>query len=98
MTLQIDAQGRINIPESLRKSLHLHSGDHLNARLEDGRIVLEPIPDPIVELLAVEPGIESTSELLIETNGMLIWTGAIPEGEDLLSQVRNERDRQILGL
>jgi AbrB family looped-hinge helix DNA binding protein len=90
MTLQIDAQGRINIPESLRESLHLHSGDHLNARLEDGRIVLEPV--------VVESNSETTSELLLETNGMLIWTGAIPEGEDLLSQVRNERDRQILGL
>ena len=90
MTLQIDAQGRINIPESLRESLHLHSGDHLNARLEDGRIVLEPI--------VLESNSETTTELLLETNGMLIWTGAIPEGEDLLTQVRNERDRQILGL
>jgi AbrB family looped-hinge helix DNA binding protein len=70
MTLQIDAQGRINIPESLRESLHLHSGDHLNARLEYGRIVLEPV--------VAESNSETTAELLLETNGMLIWTGTIP--------------------
>ena len=94
MTLQIDAQGRINIPESLRESLHLHSGDQLNARLEDGRIVLEPV---VVESNS-ESNSETNTDLLLETNGMLVWTGAIPEGENLLSQVRNERDRQILGL
>ena len=95
MTLQIDAQGRINIPESLRKSLHLRSGDQLNARLEDGRIVLEPV---VVEPAVAESNSESKTELLLETNGMLVWTGALPEGEDLVSQVRDERDRQILGL
>ena len=94
MTLQIDAQGRINIPESLRESLHLHSGDQLNARLEDGRIVLEPV---VVESNS-ESNSEANTDLLLETNGMLVWIGAIPEGEDLLSQVRNERDRHILGL
>ena len=94
MTLQIDAQGRINIPESLRESLHLHSGDQLNARLEDGRIVLEPV---VVESNS-ESNSETNTDLLLETNGMLVWTGAIPEGEDLLSQVRNERDHQVLGL
>ncbi len=82
MTLQIDAQGRVVIPESLRESLHLHSGDQLNVRLEDGRIVLEPVP----------------VGNLIEQDGMLIWTGAIDNTEDLIAQVRAERDQQVMGL
>ena len=82
MTLQIDSQGRVVIPESLRDSLHLHAGDSLNARLEDGRIVLEPVP----------------VEMLVERDGMLVWTGAIDPTEDLVALARAEWDAQVLGL
>jgi len=81
MTLQIDPLGRVELPEALRESLRLHSGDHLNARLEDGRIVLEPM----------------TAEGLIERDGMLIWTGGVEQSVDMVALSRAERDQHVLG-
>jgi AbrB family looped-hinge helix DNA binding protein len=81
MTLQIDPLGRVVLPKILRESLRLHSGDHLNARLEDGRIVLEPM----------------SVEGLIERDGMLIWTGEIDQSVDVIAQSRAERDAHVLG-
>ena len=81
MTLQIDPLGRVVLPQSLRESLRLHSGDHLNARLEDGRIVLEPM----------------SVEGLIERDGMLIWTGGVEQSVDGIALSRAERDQHVLG-
>lgn len=39
--VQLDPQGRLVIPAPLRRSLGFASGDHLIARTEEGRLILE---------------------------------------------------------
>lgn len=39
--IQLGSQGRLVIPAPLRRSLGFASGDHLIARIEEGRLVLE---------------------------------------------------------
>lgn len=39
--VQLDPQGRLVIPAPLRRSLGFESGDHLIARMEGGRLILE---------------------------------------------------------
>jgi AbrB family looped-hinge helix DNA binding protein len=39
--VHLDSQGRLVIPAALRRSLGFTSGEHLIARIEDGRLVLE---------------------------------------------------------
>ena len=39
--VQLDPQGRLVIPASLRRSLGFGSGDRLIARMEEGRLILE---------------------------------------------------------
>ena len=39
--VQLDPQGRLVIPAPLRRSLGFESGDHLIARMEEGRLILE---------------------------------------------------------
>ncbi len=85
MTLRIDQLGRVVLPEQVRNSLNLHEGDALNLQLEGGRIVLEPVLEPILE------------GQLKEVRGMLVWTGAIDSETDLLEQAHEDRMRHALG-
>jgi AbrB family looped-hinge helix DNA binding protein len=39
---RVDEEGRITIPDAIRESLHIDSGETVKLRREDGRIVLEP--------------------------------------------------------
>jgi AbrB family looped-hinge helix DNA binding protein len=39
---RVDEEGRITIPESIRESLHIESGETVRLSREDGRIVVEP--------------------------------------------------------
>jgi len=40
-TLRVDRQGRLVVPVALRLALDIHPGTELQARVEDGRLVLE---------------------------------------------------------
>jgi AbrB family looped-hinge helix DNA binding protein len=40
-TLRVDRQGRLVVPIALRLALDIHPGTELQARVEDGRLVLE---------------------------------------------------------
>ncbi len=57
MLLRVDEKGRILIPRALREKLGI--GRLVRARVEEGRIVIEPVEDPL-ELLekAVVKGTE----------------------------------------
>jgi bifunctional DNA-binding transcriptional regulator/antitoxin component of YhaV-PrlF toxin-antitoxin module len=57
MLLRVDGKGRILIPRALREKLGI--GRLVRARVEEGRIVIEPVGDPL-ELLekAVVKGTE----------------------------------------
>ena len=44
-TLKVDGKGRILIPKEVRSMLNI--GKVVSARIEDGKLVIEPIRDPI---------------------------------------------------
>ena len=50
LLLRIDEKGRVLIPARIRKSLGLKHA--VRARVEEDRIVLEPVRDPLEELTA----------------------------------------------
>lgn len=41
--VQLSERGQITLPDGVRHELGLHGGDALRVRIEDGRIVLEPV-------------------------------------------------------
>lgn len=68
--VRIGPQGRLVIPATLRKTLGLHPGDRLMARVEDGRLVLETREQILARVKAhsakVPPGVSLVEELLAE--------------------------------
>lgn len=51
---RVDEEGRVTIPRAFRESLHIDSGDIVDVKLEDGRIVVQPrvSRDELVDELA----------------------------------------------
>lgn len=39
---QIDAKGRVTIPQSIREQLNLDAGEHVTIEIEDGTVVIHP--------------------------------------------------------
>ncbi len=60
--VKVDGKGRIVIPKNIRRQLNI--GRHVILRIEDNKIVLEPIRDPLDELaeLVVESKIIASKE------------------------------------
>jgi AbrB family looped-hinge helix DNA binding protein len=48
--VQLSPRGQVTLPASLRRSLGLRAGDAFRVRLEDGRVVLEPVEVVPIEL------------------------------------------------
>ncbi len=44
-TVSITSQGQISIPASLRRQFNLAAGKKASVFVEDGKIIIEPIPD-----------------------------------------------------
>ena len=66
--ITIDAAGRLVVPKALRARLALREGTRLHVREEQGRLVLEPIP---------EEGVPAEADGLLVIRGRLV--GAIPD-------------------
>ena len=80
--ITIDGAGRVVIPSSLRRRLHLRAGTKLKADIEGERLVLEPVAD---------------RDAVAEENGVLVATGTI-EGTWLDHRdLRAERVRKLTG-
>jgi AbrB family looped-hinge helix DNA binding protein len=66
----IGPQGRLVVPASLRRQLGLEPGDRLIARVEDGRLVLEPrsaVLARVRQMFAhVPPEVSLVDELIAE--------------------------------
>jgi AbrB family looped-hinge helix DNA binding protein len=73
MKTTIDAAGRLVIPKEVRRQAGLRSGMELEVRWHDGRIEIEPVPQPVNlvqkgRLLVAVPRVagESLTEKIVE--------------------------------
>lgn len=67
--VKMGKQGRIVIPAEIRSRLDVSEGDEFNARVEDGRLILESAPAALATIrqkLAAGAGSRSLSDELIE--------------------------------
>ena len=85
--LTLDKAGRVVIPKKLRDQFHLSSGDSLEIESHGDEFVLRPVRE------------EAT---MFKKDGMwVIKTGkplAIEEIDAVIESVREERERQLLGV
>ena len=51
MLVRLSSKGQLVIPRSIRESLHLKNGDRFQARVVDGKIILEPVAKDLVQRL-----------------------------------------------
>jgi AbrB family looped-hinge helix DNA binding protein len=64
MLLRLSSKGQLVLPKKIREKLHLKSGDQFQARILDGKIVLEPLKkDAIGRLHGILAGIDLLQEL-----------------------------------
>ncbi len=62
VTVKVDEKGRIVVPRNMRRQLNI--GRRVRLRVEDNKIILEPVRDPLDELaeLVVESKITASKE------------------------------------
>lgn len=48
--VQLSPRGQVTLPAALRRALGLRAGDAFRVRIEDGRIVLDPVDVVAIEL------------------------------------------------
>ncbi len=53
MIVRVDDKGRILIPKSIRERVNLRKGYYVRIRVEDGRLVLEPLKSIAEEFYGV---------------------------------------------
>jgi len=51
MLLRLSSKGQLVIPKTIRQSLRLKNGDQFQARVADGKIILEPVGLDVVARL-----------------------------------------------
>ncbi len=83
METTIDSAGRVIIPKKIREQAAVRPGAALEARYEDGRIVLEPKPIPV---RVVQRGRFAVA--VPESAGEQLTTGTV---EETRSKLRQER-------
>ena len=52
--IQLSERGQLTLPAEVRKALGLRGGDAFQVRVEDGRVVLEPVEVTPIELYTEE--------------------------------------------
>jgi AbrB family looped-hinge helix DNA binding protein len=64
MLLRLSSKGQLVLPKKIREKLHLSSGDQFQARIVDGKIILEPLKkDAIERLHGILAGTDALKEL-----------------------------------
>ena len=51
MVVRLSSKGQLVIPKSIREALRLKAGTRFDVRLQEGKIVLEPIETSVVDAL-----------------------------------------------
>lgn len=85
MQVTLDKYGRIVVPKPARDRLGIGAGTDLTIEVEEGRLVLKPIPQSVLE----------------ERDGLLVSTAEMDPGIDVravIEEARAERSRKIAGL
>lgn len=83
MEVTLDKYGRIVVPKVIRDRLGIGAGTDLTVEVEQGRLVLKPIPE--------RPALE-------ERDGLLVSTAEVPADIDVravIEEIRAERSRNI---
>ena len=83
MNVQIDPAGRVVLPKKVRERFRLHGGDTLTLDIKGDAIQLRP---------------QQARTRLERINGVLVLAGAssLPEGNDVVSESREERIEQVI--
>lgn len=64
MLLRLSSKGQVVLPKKIREKLHLKNGDQFQARIVDGKIILEPVrTDKIDKLHGILAGTDVLKEL-----------------------------------
>jgi bifunctional DNA-binding transcriptional regulator/antitoxin component of YhaV-PrlF toxin-antitoxin module len=80
MTLTLK-NGRLELPQEVQDALHLKEGDVVQARVENGRVILEPA----IAFVGLEA-----------KEGLLVWMGdASTDINQAIEDVREERLRTV---
>lgn len=85
MQVTLDKYGRIVVPKSARDRLGIGAGTDLTIEVEEGRLVLKPIPQSVLE----------------ERDGLLVSTAEVDPDIDVravVEEMRTGRSRKIAGL
>jgi AbrB family looped-hinge helix DNA binding protein len=80
--ITIDGAGRLVVPQAMRARLRLHKGSRLRVRLEQSRIVLEPL---------AEDGVP------VEVDGVLVIRGRLADEIPDHRTLREERISALSG-
>lgn len=51
MLLRLSSKGQLVLPKKMREQLYLKNGDQFQARVLDGKIILEPVKTGVIERL-----------------------------------------------
>jgi AbrB family looped-hinge helix DNA binding protein len=80
-TISIDRAGRLVVPKSLRQRLGLVGGGKLRMWEEDGRLLMERVPDETV---------------LVEDGGLLLCGGRLEGDFASIDDLRDERIDELV--
>ena len=84
MIITLDKYGRILIPKKIRKLLGIGPQSQLIIKEQGDSIVIQPL---------------KTENTWIKKRNLLVYTGNLENREsDLISDIREERDNQLLGM
>ncbi len=75
-TISIDQAGRLVVPKPLRQRLGLEAGSRIRIWEEDGRLLMEPVPE---------------ETLLVQDGGLLLCSGRLEGGPVSIEDLRDER-------
>ena len=82
--ITLDRAGRVLIPKTLRRELHLGAGDALQLESKGEEITLRPV---------------RTKALLKKERGVWVYQGEIPKASvvELIDSERDRRSRELMG-
>jgi len=83
----LSTSGALKLPDDIQRTLGLGPGSQLVVMVEEGRLILEPLATPAVDLDVANLDIDAALEDLARLQGSL----ASRPGEDAVEQLQRER-------